>query len=105
MEIPQPTCFLFTCQVYKVGDAGDAFALLGGGGGHQRARGDKQHIVQHAPFNGGQDMPAQYRRRTAASRSARMNILRLSVKQHQSAVVIVVRKKDPVSCKQFFEHC
>ena len=51
------TVVLFSApQQHQMGDAGNALFLHEGGGAHQRAGGDTQHLAQLAAFELGQDM-------------------------------------------------
>lgn len=82
-------------------DTGDALPLLGGGCGHQRPGPDEQHIAQLFPAHSLEHHRAQHRPGTAASGTARMDVLLLAVIQHQAAVVVYGRDLDSIPAQDF----
>ncbi len=71
-----------------MGDTGNAFPLLGRGGGHQRAGANEKNLVEltgtHLLQNGG----AEDRCAAPAPGAARVDVLLFAVVDHQSAVVV-----------------
>ena len=70
----------------------DAQPLLSRDRAHQRARRDKENVLVLASQHIGDNRRAQHRRCTAAARAARMDILRVAVENHETAVVVKALK-------------
>ena len=90
-------------QVYQVGDAGDALPLLGGGGGHQRAGADEQDAFQLPLLHFFQQVGAEDRRRAAAARAARVDILLAAVIDQQPAVGVIGAERIALSFAELAE--
>lgn len=71
-----------------MGDAGDAFPLLGGRRGHERARCCKENVVDIMLLQLRQEMPAEHACGAAAARAARMGILILRIEDQRAAVLV-----------------
>ncbi len=71
-----------------MGDAGDILPLLCGSRAHQCTGCDKQHLMQFPCTHTLEDVRAQHRRATAASRAAGIDVLLFEVEYHQSAVTM-----------------
>ena len=84
-------------------DTGDALPLIGRGGTHHGTRAAEQHLFQLAGGKVGQNASAQHRRRTAAPRTAGVDILTLVIQQH-AAVLIAVSQLHAVPAEQFPHH-
>lgn len=71
-----------------MGDAGDRFALLARGGRHKRARCAEEDVVKLTLVHSVKQVRAKHAARAAASRAARMDVLRVDVKYHHAAVAV-----------------
>ena len=86
--------------IHKMSHGGDGIALLGRERAHKRARGDKKDVFKLAVKHFRDYCGAQNRRRAAAARAARVDVLNASVKNHQSAVVMSALYFEPLLREQ-----
>ena len=86
--------------MHQMCDAGNALPLLGGGGRHQRPRSDKQHVCQTSRLHLMQNVGTQHGGRATASRTARVDILRFTVVQHQPAIVMPITENHAFFAQQ-----